>query len=82
MAKEFEQRRQGFDEDAKALLDVNKSGSNPEDELKRLKMRFAVWKKEYKGRLRETKGMLNKHGPADAERKGRKWWGKKSQKRA
>lgn len=80
LAKEFEQRRQRFDEDAKALIYSNQTDSSPEDELRKLKMRFEIWKKEYKGRLRETKGILQKLGNAEAERRGRKWWGKLSQK--
>ncbi|KAL8166178.1 hypothetical protein V2J09_007677 [Rumex salicifolius] len=81
LANEFEEIRQGFDKDAKALLDVNKPSDNPENDLKRLKRRFVLWKKEYKSRLRETKVVLQKHGNGEGERKGRKWWGKKNQKR-
>lgn len=82
LAKEFEQQRQGFDEDARALFDVRSvqsaPGMNSFDELRRLKMRFDAWKKEYKVRLKETKGMLHKLRHADMEKHRRKWWGKLS----
>ncbi|KAL8167339.1 hypothetical protein V2J09_008838 [Rumex salicifolius] len=81
LAKEFEQRRKRFDDDAKALAEVsNKSGSSIEDDLRRLKFRFDAWKKDYKMRLRETKGTLQRHGNSEADRRGRKWWGKLSQR--
>lgn len=85
LAKEFEQRRQVFDDDARALFDVRASqrtsGMNSYDELRRLKMRFEVWKKEYKMRLKETRAALHKLGHSDAEKHRRKWWGKFSAKK-
>lgn len=49
LAKEFEQQTQVFDEDARALFSVPSTpGMNSFDELRRLKMKFEVWKKEYK----------------------------------
>ncbi|XP_038685898.1 myosin-2 [Tripterygium wilfordii] len=82
LVKEFEQRRQTFDDDAKALIEVRttQSGSHmtPDEELRKLKFRFETWKKEYKVRLRETKARLHKMGHADADKSRRKWWGKKS----
>lgn len=81
LAKEFEQQRQAFDEDARALFDVRPQstpGMSSFNELRRLKMRFEVWKKEYKVRLKETKGTLHKLGHADMEKNRRKWWGKLS----
>lgn len=82
LEKEFEQQRQVFDEDARALFDVRSvrstPGMNSFDELRRLKMRFEVWKKEYKIRIKETKARLRKLGHADMEKNRRKWWGKLS----
>lgn len=84
LAKEFEQQRQIFDEDARALSEVRSGqstpGTNSLDELRRLKSRFEVWKKEYKVRLKQTKGTLHKLGHADGEKNRRKWWGKLSGK--
>lgn len=74
LVKEFDQRRHGFDDEAKALIEV-KPG-NPDEELRKLKHRFESWKKEYKARLRETKTKLHKHGHSEEEKRRRKWWGK------
>ncbi|CAH8363757.1 unnamed protein product [Eruca vesicaria subsp. sativa] len=79
LAREFDQRRLNFDEDAKAIVEV-KGGpqatpngqQQPEDEFRRLKLRFETWKKDYKARLRETKARLH----SDKGRH-RKWWGKR-----
>ncbi|XP_028779865.1 myosin-2 isoform X2 [Neltuma alba] len=79
LMKEFEQRKQTFDDDAKALL-AARSGQpahmNPSEELRQLKRRFEGWKKEYKGRLRETKARLSKTGSPEAEISCQNWWGK------
>ncbi|GAB2284575.1 hypothetical protein Dimus_019029 [Dionaea muscipula] len=87
LVKEFEQRRQVFDEDAKALAEtksgpLNHPSTSVDEELRRLKHRFEAWKKEYKVRLRETKVIIHKLGHPDVERSRRKWWGKLSTKRA
>ncbi|GAB4849560.1 hypothetical protein Ancab_004354 [Ancistrocladus abbreviatus] len=80
LVKEFEQRRQVFDGDAKALADGKSgplnTGLNSAEELRKLKLRFEAWKKEYKVRLRETKAIVSKLGRSDAEKSRRKWWGK------
>lgn len=84
LVKEFEQQRQAFDNDAKAIVDVKSGQSasnvNSDAELRKLKARFEMWKKEYKVRLRDTKAKLNKLGHSEAERSRRKWWGRKSAK--
>ncbi|THG22940.1 hypothetical protein TEA_019557 [Camellia sinensis var. sinensis] len=77
LVKEFEQRKQDFDEEAKAIA-VVKSG-HPIDELRKLKLRFETWKKEYKSRLRETKARLLKRHP-EVEKSLRNWWGKKTKR--
>lgn len=81
LMREFEQQRQTFDGDVKALLEV-KSGqpamTNSNEELRKLKHRFEGWKKEYKFRLRETKARLHKLGNSDVEKSRRKWWEKLS----
>lgn len=78
---EFEQRRQTFDDDARALVEVKSIGhsshSSSIDELRKLKHVFEGWKKDYKTRLRETKAKI-KLGNSEMEKNRRKWWGKLS----
>ncbi|KAK4484366.1 hypothetical protein RD792_006943 [Penstemon davidsonii] len=67
LAKEFEQRKQTFDE-ALATVEVK-----PE-ELRKLKQSFTAWKKDYKARLRKTKGKIHKQGGhPETEKHRRKW---------
>ncbi|KAG7957387.1 hypothetical protein I3843_11G172000 [Carya illinoinensis] len=79
LVKEFELRRQTFDEDARALVEIKSGQSasivNPDDELRKLKLGFEVWKKEYKIKLRETKVKLHRLGHSEGRRT---WWGKRS----
>eukprot|EP01018_Ginkgo_biloba_P021923 Gb_03454 [translate_table: standard] len=84
LVKEFEHRTQVFNDDSEFLVEV-KSGQteanlNPEEELRKLKQRFDLWKKDFKVRLRETKGILQKLGNVDSfvEKTKKKWWGKRS----
>ncbi|ONM58433.1 Myosin-2 [Zea mays] len=83
LAKEFEDRRQVFEDDAGFLVAVRSgqigSNMNPDEELRKLKDRFATWKKDYKSRLKETKVNLSKVGTHD-EKSRKRWWGKKSSK--
>uniref|UniRef100_A0A0D9X0C0 Myosin motor domain-containing protein n=1 Tax=Leersia perrieri TaxID=77586 RepID=A0A0D9X0C0_9ORYZ len=83
LAKEFEDRRQVFEDDAGFLVAVKSgqvgSNMNPDDELRKLKDRFATWKKDYKSRLKETKVNLQKVGNHE-EKSRKRWWGKKSTK--
>ncbi|KAK4420685.1 Myosin-2 [Sesamum alatum] len=80
LMKEFERRRQNFDEEAQAIVEV-KSGHfpsvNPVEELRRLKNRFESWKKDYKVRLKEAKAKAQKLVQNDSEKHRRKWWSKK-----
>ncbi|CAH8328988.1 unnamed protein product [Eruca vesicaria subsp. sativa] len=89
LAEEFEQRAQVFGDDAKFLVEV-KSGQveanlNPDRELRRLKQMFETWKKDYGGRLRETKMILSKLGSEEnsgsMEKVKRKWWGRRNSTR-
>ncbi|MED6168755.1 hypothetical protein PIB30_014444 [Stylosanthes scabra] len=81
LAREFDQQRHVFDEEARAMLEA-RSGKNGNvkcyDEYKKLKRRFKAWKKEYKIRLKEIKAKLHKNPETDRGR--RKWWGKLSSK--
>jgi myosin-5 len=78
LAKEFGLQKQNFDDDAKALVEVragqSASNMNPDEELRRLKLKFETWKKDYKVRLRETKARLHKLGHGEVDRNRRKWW--------
>mgnify|MGYP002775688880 FL=1 len=79
LLKEFEHRTQVFNDDAHFLVEV-KSGQieanfKPESELQKLKQRFEIWKKDFKGRLKETKNMLKKLGKPESAEKKKKWWG-------
>ncbi|XVF70406.1 hypothetical protein PTKIN_Ptkin11bG0159000 [Pterospermum kingtungense] len=86
LVKEFELRKQTFDDDAKSLIDIRgaqpASNMNPDDELRRLKQRFETWKKDYKMRLKETKARLHKRVHPESDKARRKWWGKKLVSRA
>ncbi|XVE80224.1 hypothetical protein DITRI_Ditri14bG0122500 [Diplodiscus trichospermus] len=80
LVKEFEQRKQIFDDDAKSLIDIRTgqpaSNMNPDDELRRLRLRFEAWKKDYKMRLKEAKARLHKRGRPESDKGRRRWWGK------
>ncbi|KAL8153801.1 hypothetical protein V2J09_011561 [Rumex salicifolius] len=91
LAEEFEQRRQVFGDDAKFLVEV-KSGQvdaatlNPDRELRRLKLMFEAWKKDYGARLRETKVVLNKinseeRSSSSGEKARKKWWTRRNSTR-
>ncbi|XP_047340670.1 myosin-2-like [Impatiens glandulifera] len=67
---EFDQRKRNFDDEVKEIGNSVLS-LRPGDELRKLKMRFEMWKKDYKTRLREARAKLRSNG----ERSRRKWWG-------
>ncbi|KAL1823383.1 hypothetical protein ACET3Z_010161 [Daucus carota] len=75
LIKEFEQRKQTFDDEAKAIIEI-KSGhptsGNPDEELRSLKNKFEGWMKDYKARLREAKTKIQKL--PSAERRRRNLW--------
>lgn len=83
LTEEFEQRSQVFADDATFIVEV-KSGQadaslNPDMELRRLKQNFDSWKKDFGGRIRETKVILNKLGSGNESSPNsvkRKWWGR------
>jgi myosin-5 len=82
LAKELEQHTQVFNDDVGFLVEV-KSGPveanfKPSEELQKLNLKFELWKKDFKVRLKETKNILKKLGKSDsAEAKKKKWWGVK-----
>ncbi|KAJ0983697.1 hypothetical protein J5N97_011952 [Dioscorea zingiberensis] len=79
LVKEFDQRKQVFEESTRFLV-VAKSQQpnscmNPDEELRRLKIQFASWEKDYKVRLREAKSAIRKLGNSRTEKQQRKkWW--------
>ncbi|KAL0311086.1 UNVERIFIED_CONTAM: Myosin-2 [Sesamum angustifolium] len=80
LMKEFERRRQNFDEEAQAIVEVKSGHSppvNPVEDLRRLKHRFESWKKDYKVRLKEAKAKAQKLVQNYSEKHRRKWWSKK-----
>ncbi|KAJ0570977.1 putative myosin ATPase [Helianthus annuus] len=93
LSKEFEQRKQTFDNDAKAVINVTPGrppSSKQIEDYKSLKKKFEIWKKEYKHRLREAKTTLvnaesggggGGGASGGGDRRGRHWWGKLSSKR-
>ncbi|KAK7312977.1 hypothetical protein VNO77_37273 [Canavalia gladiata] len=79
LMKEFEQRRENFDGEVRALNEVKlgQSGTaNSAEELRKLKHKFEGWKKQYKVRLQETKTRLHKLGNSETDKCRRSWWGK------
>ncbi|KAJ6842435.1 myosin-2-like [Iris pallida] len=82
--KEFEQQRQAFEDDAKFLIEVKSGqlapGTKPDEELQKLKTRFAAWKKDYKVKLRETKAAVQKLGNSESVKTRKKWWNMRSKK--
>ncbi|XP_022632669.1 myosin-2 isoform X4 [Vigna radiata var. radiata] len=80
LAREFDHRRQTFDYDARNLVELRagqSANTNSVEELRKLKHRFEVWKKDYKVRLKETKARLQKVGNSEMDKR-RRWWGKLS----
>ncbi|GJU67184.1 myosin-2 isoform X1 [Tanacetum coccineum] len=91
LSREFEQRKQNFNNDAKAVISINPGrppSSKQIEDFKILKKNFEMWKKEYKNRLRDVKSKLVKgvHPESDGagvgggERRSRNWWGKLSKR--
>ncbi|XP_076904460.1 myosin-2-like [Bidens hawaiensis] len=86
LSREFEQRKQSFDNDVKSVVNVNPGrppSSKQIEEFKSLKKKFEIWKKEYKHRLREAKTTLvhaETGGGGGGDRRGRTWWGKLSKR--
>ncbi|KAL4580256.1 hypothetical protein LXL04_016442 [Taraxacum kok-saghyz] len=77
LSKELDQKRQDFDENAKAVVEMKTGGQM--EEFKKVKERFEMWKKEYKNRLRETRTKLVKGGNGEGGAK-QSWWGKLSKR--
>lgn len=50
---------------------------NPDEEIRKLKLQFELWKKEYKIRLRETKTKRHQLGHSEAVKKNHQKWGER-----
>lgn len=75
LSKECEQKKHKFDDEARAiakLKSLNIPWVTGGDELLSLKHRFAAWKTDFKGRLKDAKSKVQKPG-YDAEKIRRKW---------
>ncbi|KAK9074189.1 hypothetical protein SSX86_006786 [Deinandra increscens subsp. villosa] len=75
LANELEQKKQDFDDDAKAVVELKMPYSKQIEEFRKVKEKFENWKKEYKIRLRETKAKL-----VNGEGGKQSWWGKLSKR--
>lgn len=60
--------------DSFALLGESCSDANSVDELRKLKLRFETWKKDYKSQLHKTKATFQKLGMSKVKKSGKKWW--------
>ncbi|KAH7662341.1 P-loop containing nucleoside triphosphate hydrolase protein [Dioscorea alata] len=78
LVKEFEQHKQVFEESTRFLVAAKSqqpnSCMNPDEDLRRLKIQFSSWEKDYKIRLREAKSALKKLGNPRSEKPRKKWW--------
>lgn len=75
LSKEFDQKKHKFDDEARAiakLKSLNIPWVTGGDELLSLKHRFAAWKTDFKGKLKDAKSKVQKPG-YDAEKIRRKW---------
>jgi myosin-5 len=87
LVREYDHRTQVFNDDADFLIEV-KAGLTeahlcPEEELRKLRLRFDTWKKDFKARLRETKLVMHKlcnidSAEKDKDKTRKKWWGKRT----
>lgn len=83
LVKEFEQQKQTFNDDVKALVGVKPTvplPNSPDAELRKLKARFEAWKKDYKTKLRDAKVRLHKLAHSEVDKSRRTWWGRLSSK--
>ncbi|KAL8155076.1 myosin-3-like [Apium graveolens] len=50
------------------------SDENSVDELRKLKLQFETWKKDYKSQLHKTKATFQKLGTSKVKKSSKKWW--------
>ncbi|CAA0835985.1 Unknown protein [Striga hermonthica] len=51
---------------------------HPQEELRKLKLKFKSWKKDYKNKLKDTRAMLKKLESSKTARSEKTWWGRRS----
>ncbi|XAR67526.1 Myosin ATPase [Bertholletia excelsa] len=73
---DLEHGKQNFDGEVKAIAELRLR--HPYEALRKLKLRFNTWKRDYKARLRETKVKLQKLGYSEMEKCHQKWCGMKN----
>ncbi|PSS24687.1 Myosin-1 like [Actinidia chinensis var. chinensis] len=73
-----DQRKKVFHDSVGKLKPVHLASisMSPDDELRKLKLRFESWKKDYRARLHEIKATLLKLGRSETKNSRTKWWGK------
>lgn len=83
LTNEFAQRTESLLDNANSLMDMNSNqtdgSSTPQQDLKKLKITFDTWKKDFDSRLKETKVNVDKFGNDENGqdiRKKKKWWGR------
>lgn len=60
--------------DSFSFLGESGSDANSVDELRKLKLRFETWKKDYKSQLHKTKATFQKLGTSKVKKISMKWW--------
>ncbi|KAK1401219.1 hypothetical protein POM88_000824 [Heracleum sosnowskyi] len=60
--------------DSFSFLGESGSDENSVDELRKLKLRFETWKKDYKSQLHKTKATFQKLGTSKVKKSSKKWW--------
>ncbi|KAL3627652.1 hypothetical protein CASFOL_029015 [Castilleja foliolosa] len=56
--------------------DHNENTLHPQDELRKLKVKFKAWKKDYKYKLRDTQSSLKKTRIPETVKCQKNWWGR------
>lgn len=51
---------------------------HPHEELRKLKLRFKAWKKDYKNKLRDAQSTFKKLGNSETAKSQKNWWGRLS----
>ncbi|GFQ01815.1 myosin-3 [Phtheirospermum japonicum] len=58
------------------LVEHDRNILHPQDELRKLKLKFKAWKKDYKYKLRDTQSTLKKIGNSETAKCQKNWWGR------
>lgn len=77
LVQEFEKQRRAFEDEVRALdAKSGKSASATKslEELRKLKTRYAAWKKDYKICLHDARKALEKLAKSSSEKHRTRWW--------